>query len=75
MAGGMGCLEVQPMNLDHLLKPEHRQAGLHLEDDEDFIYMTQYHYGLAIWRSNIDIEIILEEADRYLRLSTGRSNK
>lgn len=54
------------MKIDDLLKPEHRAAGLHLEDDEDFVYLTCGDEGLAIWRSHVKIEAILKEADRFI---------
>ncbi len=54
------------MNLDHLLKKEHRSQGLHLEDDEDFVYLCCNDEGLAIWRNNIKIETILKEANRFI---------
>jgi hypothetical protein len=59
------------MNLDYQLKPEHREAGLHLEDDEDFIYLTINDEGIAIFRPRVTRSEILETADRYIRASKG----
>ena len=63
------------MNLDHLLKPEHLSAGMHLEDDEDLIYLTQGDEGIGLFRSRVARNEILDTADRYISASsTGRSS-
>lgn len=54
------------MNLDHLLKPEHRRQGLHLEDDEDFVYLIKDDEGIGIYRAWTEKKEILGDADRYL---------
>jgi len=60
------------MNLDYQLKPEHRKAGLHLEDDEDFIYLTINDEGIGIFRLGDTLSEILETADRYISAAPGR---
>lgn len=57
------------MNLDNKLKAEHRQTGLHLEDDEDFVYLTFGDEGIEIFRRGVSHSKILETADRYVRAS------
>ena len=56
------------MNRERLtacLKPERQQAGLYLEDDEDFVYLKRGDKMLAVWLStNVTVETILHEADR-----------
>ena len=59
------------MNLDYQLKPEHRKAGLHLEDDEDFVYLTINDEGIGIFRPRVTRSEILETADRYISASKG----
>ena len=59
------------MNLDYQLKPEHRAAGLHLEDDEDLIYLTINDEGIEIFRPRVTRSEILELADRYISASKG----
>jgi len=49
------------------LKPEHQQAGLHLEEDEDFVYLKRGDRILAVWlATNVTVETILHEADREI---------
>jgi len=46
------------------LKPEHREAGFHLEGDEDFVYLKQGDKVLAVWNATkVTIQVILDEAD------------
>jgi len=59
------------MNLDYQLKPEHRAAGLHLEDDEDFVYLTLGDEGIGIFRLRDTLNEILETADRYINAAPG----
>ncbi len=62
------------MKLDDLLKPEHRAHGLHLEDDEDFVYLSIGNEGIGIFRSKVTRDEILDTADRYISASTvGKS--
>ncbi len=57
--------------VDYQLKPEHRAAGLHLEDDEDFIYLTLNDEGIGIFRPRVTRNEILETADRYINADPG----
>ncbi len=59
------------MNLDSQLKPAHRAAGLRLEDDEDFIYLTLNDEGIGIFRLGTTRHEILEIADRYVKAATS----
>ena len=53
--------------LDRILKPEHRQAGFSLDDDEDFLYLKQGDKVLAIWNATkATAETIIAAADRRL---------
>ncbi len=53
--------------LDRILKPEHRQAGFSLDDDEDFLYLKQGDKVLAIWNATkATAETVIAEADRRL---------
>ena len=54
------------MNLDHLLKPEHLSAGMHLEDDEDWVYLSQGDEGIQLFRPRVTLGQILNTADRYI---------
>ena len=51
------------------LKPEHRQAGFYLEEDEDCLYLMREGEIVARWLStnpNTTIEAVLEETDRQM---------
>ena len=53
--------------LDRILKPEHRQAGFSLDDDEDFLYLKQGDKVLAVWNAaKATAETVIAEADRRL---------
>ena len=55
------------MRLTELLKPEHRQAGLEVEDDEDFVYLKRGNKTLAIWNATkATRDVIQAEADRQM---------
>ncbi len=55
------------MKLDYLLTPEHRRQGLHLEDDEDRVYLYTELEGIRIWPWTVRLPEILAEADRWLK--------
>jgi hypothetical protein len=60
-------ISARPYKLNAILPYNHRQAGMSLDEDEDFLYL--YHEGkrVAIWNSRaVTIIEILKEADRYL---------
>jgi hypothetical protein len=57
------------MNLDHLLKTRHLQNDLHLEDNEDMVWLKKGRDTLAIWTKITMLQPMLEEADRFLECS------
>jgi hypothetical protein len=63
------------MNLDHQLKPVHRCAGLHLEDDEDFVYLFDGSEGIGVWRSNIPLEEVLATADLWISADNNQRQR
>ena len=58
------------MNRERLterLKPEHRQAGFYLEDDEDFLYLKRGEKVVAVWNAaRATIDAVVAEADRQM---------
>jgi hypothetical protein len=55
--------------LSHTLKKSHKDAGLYLKEDEDFLYLKRGNETLAsFWSYTVTIEAIWEEADRQLNL-------
>lgn len=58
------------MNRKHLtkkLKPQHKQAGFYLEDDEDFLYLKQGEKVVAVWNAaRATIDAVVAEADRQI---------
>ena len=49
------------------LKPAHREAGLYLEEDEDFVYLKDKGKMLSTWHGRVvTIDQIWEVADQYL---------
>ncbi len=53
--------------LDRILKREHRQAGLYLDEDEDFVYLKQGDKVLGVWNATkATAETIIAAADRRL---------
>ena len=53
--------------LGRILKREHRQAGLYLDDDEDFLYLKRGYKVVAIWNATkATAETVIAEADRRL---------
>jgi len=56
-----------PRILSEVLKPEHRQAGFYLEDDEDFLYLKRGDKVVAVWNATrASIESVKAEADRQM---------
>ncbi len=56
------------MPLTKILKPQHRQTGLYLEEDEDFLYLKCIGVSktLATFSTRgATIESIWEEADKW----------
>jgi len=53
--------------LNRILKPEHRQAGFCLDEDEDFLYLKRENKVIAVWNANKAIaETVVAEADRLM---------
>ena len=53
---------VSPLN--SILKPEHRLAGYHVSEDEDFLYLNKDNKIVAVWNAHkAKAETILAEAD------------
>jgi len=49
------------------LKPEHRDAGLYLEEDEDFVYLKHGNKVEGIWYGRtVTVAKIWALADKYL---------
>ena len=58
--------------LDACLKPEHRQAGFYLDDDEDFLYLKRGDKVVAVWSANsATVETVRAEIDRILAKGGG----
>ena len=45
-------MSIRRKALDACLKPEHRQAGFYLDDDEDFLYLKRGDKVVAVWSAN-----------------------
>ena len=55
-------------DLQVVLTAEQRQAGLYLEEDEDFLYLKREGQVLAVFSAvGTSIESIREEAERHIR--------
>ena len=53
--------------LNRILKPEHRQAGFYLDEDEDFLYLKRGDKVVATWNANqATAEVAVAEADRQM---------
>ena len=53
--------------LNRILKPEHRQAGFSLDEDEDFLYLKQGDKVVATWNANYaTADVAIAEADRQI---------
>ena len=64
--GGKGGT-VNRERLTEKLKPEHRQAGFYLEDDEDFLYLKRGEKVVAVWNAaRATIDAVVAEADRQI---------
>jgi len=52
--------------LTQLLRPEHREAGLHLEEDVHIIYLKRGDEVLGRWSATgATMSSIWDEADKY----------
>ncbi|MDD4986787.1 MAG: hypothetical protein PHQ43_13625 [Dehalococcoidales bacterium] len=53
--------------LNRVLKPEHKQAGFYLDEDEDFLYLKRGDKVVATWNSTqATAEVAVAEADRQM---------
>ena len=55
--------------IDHVLTEVHRNAGLRLEESEDFVELWEHEAGkpIAVWHSkSATFASILHEADQYM---------
>ena len=60
-------MSIRKDDLDACLKPEHRQAGFYLDDDEDFLYLKRGDKVVAVWSANkVTVETVQAEIDRIL---------
>ncbi len=65
-------MSIRRKALDACLKPEHRQAGFYLDDDEDFLYLKRGDKVVAVWSANkVTVETIRAEIDRILAKRGG----
>ena len=54
--------------LSQVLRPEHRAAGLYLEEDDHTLYLKRGVETLARWSvTGVSRDSILNEADRYMQ--------
>ena len=55
-------MSIRRKALDACLKPEHRQAGFYLDDDEDFLYLKRGDKVVAVWSANkVTVETVQAE--------------
>ncbi len=55
-------MSIRKDDLDACLKPEHRQAGFYLDDDEDFLYLKRGDKVIAVWSANkVTVETVQAE--------------
>ncbi len=60
--------------LDACLKPEHRQAGYYLDDDEDFLYLKQGDKVVTVWSAkSATMETVRAEIDKILAREGGKA--
>ena len=53
--------------LNAILKPEHRQAGFYLDEDEDFLYLKRGDKVVAVWNATkATAEVVVAEIDRRM---------
>lgn len=53
--------------LSQVLRPEHREAGLYLGEDDHVLYLKRGDEVLARWSATgTTIDLILDKADRYI---------
>lgn len=54
--------------LSQVLRPEHREAGLYLEEDDHTLYLKRGDEVLARWSApGASRDSILNESDRYMQ--------
>ena len=59
--------------LSRILKPEHKQAGFSLDDDEDFLYLKRGNKVVAVWNATqATADIAIAEADRQMAKDSGQ---
>lgn len=58
--------------LTRALKQAHREAGLSLEEDEDFLYLKRGARTLATFLASTNLEPVLAEADKYIGVKYAR---
>ncbi len=57
--------------LTALLKPEHKEAGFYLEDEEDFVYLKRGDRQIAVWNSaRVTLKSLLQQIDNTVALET-----
>ncbi|MBA7568823.1 hypothetical protein ES708_10558 [subsurface metagenome] len=60
--------------LTAILKEEHRQQGLYLEEDDHFLYLKRGQRLLAKFSATgATVGEIQKEADKYIEVSYGRN--
>ena len=53
--------------LNAILKPEYRQAGYSLDEDEDFLYLKRGNKVVAVWNATkATAERVVAEIDRRM---------
>ena len=53
--------------LNAIMKPEHRQAGYSLDEDEDFLYLKRGDKVVAVWNATkATAEVVVAEIDRRM---------
>lgn len=61
--------------LTQSLKKHHRQAGLYLEEDDDFVYLKKGDKALKVFSSKgVTFQDIWEEADKYVNTTWAVSD-
>lgn len=62
--------------LTQVLKPEHREAGLYLEEDDHTLYLKQGNEVLARWwATSATVTSIWNEADKYIHSKEEVNNE
>ena len=53
--------------LNAIMKPEHRQAGYSLDEDEDFLYLKRGDKVVAVWNATkATAKVVVAEIDRRM---------